>query len=102
MIHHQLDNKRHQLTQECRTIPQLVAIDTAVPGGAAMDKLIAQGVHPGQDDGKDSNRPVIGQGFVGCHFGVLKLQLPILFINQAVVVIPEGLVDKLIIQQHAN
>jgi hypothetical protein len=52
-----LNDERHEFTQECRAISQLVPIDAAVSGGAAMDKLIAQGVHARK-----------GAGEYGCGF----------------------------------
>ena len=50
IVHHQLDDKWHQLAQKGRAITQLVAIDAAVPSGATVDQLVAQGIHPRQHD----------------------------------------------------
>ncbi len=44
MGHHQLDDHRHQFTEQVGAILQLFAIDRTVPGRTAMDQLVAQGI----------------------------------------------------------
>lgn len=42
VIKHQLDNHWQQFSKQLRAITQLLAIDLAVPGRAAMNQLVAQ------------------------------------------------------------
>lgn len=41
IVHHQVDEERHQKCQDPRAVANLVAVDRAVPCCAAMHELVA-------------------------------------------------------------
>lgn len=41
VIQHDLDHQRHQLAEDGNAVAQLFTVDLSVPGGAAVDKLVA-------------------------------------------------------------
>ena len=72
MVHHQCDNEGYKLAEKSGAIAQLLSIDAAIPGSAAMDQLIAQGVHAGQNNRENGHGAMSAQRLMNCHLGAFK------------------------------
>ena len=61
VIHHHLDHQRHELPHQVHAVPQLLAIDRPVPGGPAVNQLVAQRVDARQHDRQHRHRVLPAQ-----------------------------------------
>ena len=102
VVHHDLDDDGHELPHDRVCIAQLVAIDVAVPGGPAVDELVAQCVEPAEDHGQHIAGTVLCQGMPGRTVGGTESRLPVVSAVEAVEMVPVGLEDEFLIEQHAD
>src|SRR5690606_3636554 len=64
VIEHQGNHQRHKLAQQIGAVTQLLAIDGAVPGGAAVHQLITQGIQTIEDESEQYGRIAAAQGVI--------------------------------------
>src|SRR5690606_8428043 len=102
VIHHQLNDQRHQLAQQAGAIAQLLAIDRTVPGGAAMDKLVTQGVQAVEQHTEKRRGIAAGQCQLCGFLAAGEALLPGGLVDLAALVIPEALEHVGVVQQHAD
>jgi len=62
IVHHQVDNNRHHPPHDFGALGYLAAVDAAVPGGAAVEELIAEGVEPVEHDAQQKEQK--GAGYI--------------------------------------
>ena len=101
-LHHQPDHRRDQLPQQVRPLLHLAAVDAAVPGGAAVDDLVAQRVEAVEHDAEHLERVLLAQRVVGRGPAPLEARLPVLRARPAIVEIPERLVHVAVVDQHPH
>ena len=61
IVHHEIDEDRQQAAEQRGAIPDLGAIDIAVPCRAAMHQLVAQHIKPVEQDREYFRRVMIAQ-----------------------------------------
>lgn len=94
MGHHQLDDHRHQFTEQVGAILQLFAIDRTVPGRTAMDQLVSQGIEAIKHHTQQLRGIAAGER-KGRHLLALCQPIfPLGFTYPAAVIIPEALQHK--------
>ena len=102
VVQQDLDDHRHHVSLDVVGVAQLLTVHRAAPGGTAVDQLIAQRVEPWEDDAQHRAGVVVGQrGLRGLASG-REPRLPVLAAGQAVLMIPVGLEDEAVVEQHAN
>lgn len=102
VVHHQGDDDRHQLFEQARAVAQLLAVDLAVPGGAAMDQLVAQGVEAVEHDREEQGGVAARQRHAGRALRAVEALLPFGLGEPAVPVLPEQVEDIGIVEQGAD
>lgn len=101
-IHHQLDDQRHQLAQQAGAITQLLTIDRAVLGSAAVDKLVAQGVQAIEQHAQQRRGIATGQRLLRRALAAGETLLLGALVDLSALVIPEALEYIRVVQQHAD
>src|SRR5690554_4905782 len=96
------DDGRHHLAHDVVGVAQLLAVDRAAPGGAAVDQLVAKGVETLEDDAQHRAGVVVGQRRMGSLARRGKACFPVLAAGQTVLVVPVGLEDVAVVEQHAD
>jgi hypothetical protein len=91
MLHHQRNDLRDQLVKQADAIVQLLAVDLAISGGAAMDELITQCVETIEDNAEQLRCIAAGEGLAGHFLASGQLFFPLGLCDALAVVIPEPL-----------
>src|SRR5690606_31864289 len=102
VIQHQQNDHRHQLAEQVGTVTQLVPVDAAVPGSAAMHDLVAQGIDSIEQDPKYGGCVAVGQCELCGSPAVGKALGPLLLGDLAILVVPEALEHIGVVQQCAD
>lgn len=102
VIHHQLDDQGHQLSEQVNAISHLIPVNRAIPGGTTVNQLIAKRVQAIEYHPEKCRRITTGQGTMRGSFATGKPVLPGTLINLPAVIIPKALKHIRIIQQHSN
>ncbi len=95
IVHHDVNEHRHQEPKDCGAIAGLCAVDGAVPCGPAVDQLIAQNIkpvkikvqHAGRIGGLNGLRETAGRG-VETLFPVVIAIAPVMELSERVEHIP--------------
>lgn len=102
MGHHDLHHHGHDLAHEVGAVLYLGAIGSAVPGGAAMHQLVAQGVDALEDQRQQLGRVALGQQDGGFALAGRQAFLPGGGIDLAALEAPERFKDIRVVQQDAD
>lgn len=101
-VEHEIDDEGNNFGEESDAVVDLLAIDFAGVGGAAVDDLIAQDVESIHDDADDLQRVVAHQGGECGFFGIVERHLPsiraVVFAHGA----PERIEQIAIVDEGAN
>src|SRR3546814_17261968 len=91
IVHHEIDEDRQQATEQRGAIPDLGAIDIAVPCRATMHQLVAQHIKPVEQDREYPGRVMIAQcGAYRCP-RPLEPVSPVGISGRTIVLLPKGL-----------
>lgn len=101
-LHHQVDHHGDQVGHDVGAAGDLVAVGGALPGGAAVDELVAEGVEAVEEFGQDAVGAHLADGAVGAGLGVAEAVLPGGLVDGAFFVVPEGLEHVLVVQEAAD
>lgn len=99
VVHHDLDDERDEFAQEVPAVSDLIAVDGAVPGGAAMHELVSQRVKAAQHDAEHAGRIALSECLSRGLVGVGEVPGPFRLGEFAVFKIPEILIDVPVVEQ---
>lgn len=102
MIHHQVNEDRHEAAENGSAITDLVAIDPAIPGSAAVYQLVAKDVEPIKHRCQNARRITAAQCRRGSPLAFRQPFLPVSIAWLTVEVTPERRKDILVVEKQAD
>ena len=102
VVHHDIDEHGHEKGQDRGAISHLIPVDPAVPGRAAVDELVAEDVEPVELEAQDLDGIPRPQGSRESALRGPESFLPVFVPPGSVVVLPERVEHKAVVQKHAD
>lgn len=89
IVHHYVDEYRHQKFKDCRAVADLRAVDGAVPGGPAVDQLVTQNIKPVKNETQHAGRTCGLNGLRETAGGSVESLFPVVIAINPVMELPE-------------
>ena len=102
VVHHDIDEHGHEKGQNRGAIAYLVPVDPAVPGRAPVDELVAKDVEPVEHEAEYLDGIPRPQGSRESTLRGPESFLPVFVPVDSVVVLPERIEHKAVVQKHAD